>query len=498
MGCLLLPGAANLSRLPELDWTSPSRRAGPRGHGSEAEVDGATSRRLPIALSWTDAFAVDHEVNSQVLALDELSQFWTDWKDEPMDSWLNVVAAGLAVLGALIGLSQYFNFRSKRERHAEIGRAFADVVAGLGSASTIERLANAALLRRFWDRSSEYGKDLPYAEDAVKVAAAILKQEPTGPVQKLLADELRTAPSVAGRSYQRANLRDAYWGANLGLGETPVQLRRADFFRADLSLCSLKNAHLQDAQFREAHLVETILVGADCTGANFEFANLRGAKFKDATLSGARFKDASHVPPAILERLNDDGVYEVDAGRPPLADANTGEDFGIFISAPSVMSASDSVLLEQLVRLVSNAGALPRQFLREDYGQTPPLEEITRRVATSRGVLVFGPTQLKVSAGLMRGGTPEEQQVESLGLPTPWNQVEAGIAVGLGKPLLIVSNGATGGVFDLPEDPGGLNVLDLTKPGSLRQLDTTLTAWVNRLDEEPVRPTQEHLATAPV
>lgn len=412
-----------------------------------------------------------------------------------MDSWLNVVAAGLAVLGALIGLSQYFSFRSKRDRHAEIGRAFADVVAGLGSASTIERLANAALLRRFWDRSSEYGKDLPYAEDAVKVAAAILKQEPTGPVQKLLADELRTAPAVEGRSYQKANLRDAYWGASPGLG---VQLRGADFFRADLSLCSLKNAHLQGAQFREAHLVETVLTGADCTGANFEFANLRGAKFKDAKLSGARFKDASHVPPAILERVNDDGVYEADAGTSPLADAMSPEDFGVFISAPSVMSASDSLLLEQVVRVVSNAGALPRQFLREDYGQTPPLEEITRRVATSRGVLVFGPTQLEVSAGLMRGGTPEEHRVESLGLPTPWNQVEAGIAVGLGKPVLVVSNGATGGVFDLPEDPGGLNVLDLTQPGSLRQLDTTLAAWVNRLDEEPVRPTREHHATAPV
>lgn len=416
-----------------------------------------------------------------------------------MEGWLNVVAAGLAVLGAVIGLSQYFNFRSKRERDAEIGRAFADVVGGLASVGTIERLANAALLRRFWDRSSEYGRDLPYAEDAIKVAAAILKQEPTGPVQKLLADELRTAPAAEGRSYQRANLRDAYWGANPGSGDIPVQLKRADFFRADLSLCSLRNAQLQGAQFRQAHLVETILIGADCSGANFEFANLRGAKFKDAILSGARFKGASHVPPAILERLNDDGIYEPEADRPSLIDASTVEDFVVFISAPSLMSASDSVLFEQLVRVVSNAGALPRQFLREDYGQTPPLEEITRRVATSRGVLVFGPTQLKISAGLMREGTVEEQEVTSLGLPTPWNQVEAGIAVGLGKPVLVASNGATGGIFDLPEDPGELEVLDLTQPGNLRQLDTVLTAWVNRLADEPVTlPTPASLVARPV
>jgi len=405
-----------------------------------------------------------------------------------MDGWLNLAAAGLAVIGALLGLGQYYSFRTKRDRIAEVGRAFASVVAGLGSDSLVERLANAALLRRFWDPASEYGKRLPYAEDAVKVAAAGLKQEPTGPVQKLLADELRTAPRRTARSFQRANLRDVYWGADTNRGEKRVSLKKADFFRADLSQASLRNAVLTEAQFREAHLVGAKLIGANCSKTNFEYANLRGADFTDAKLRGARFMDASNVPLGIIEHLNDKGVFEGRATIAPPTPSVTSEGFDIFISAPSVMSTPDHMLLEQIIRIVTDAGASPRQFLREDYGQAPPLEEITRRVSTSRGVIVFGPPQLIVSSGFLRRGTPEEEEVIGvLGLPTPWNQVETGIAVGLTKPVLVIKNGAEGGVFDLSEDPGGLNILDLTVSGRLRYLDKTLTEWVGQLAQVPVR-----------
>lgn len=399
-----------------------------------------------------------------------------------MDSWLNVITAALGMLTALIILAQYFNFRTKRDRHAEIGRAFAGVVVGLASASTIERLANAALLRRFWDVSLASTRDLPYAEDAVKVAAAILKQEPTGPVQKLLADELRFAPKLKGRSYQKANLRGAYWGANPALAEEPIELNGVDFFRADLSLCSLRGAQLQGAQFREAHLAETTFVDSDCAGANFEFANLRGAKFGGAKLSGAKFGGASHVPQSIVERLNEDGVFVADMASSPLAVPAIVAEFGIFISAPSVTNESDRMVLERLVSAVSAAGAVPRQRLPEDYGQTPPLEEITRQIAASNGVLVFGPTHLVVTRGLLNGGSSGERQVCSVRLPTPWNQVEAGIAVGLGKPVLVVSGGATGGVFDLQEEPDALKHLDLTRVGVLRKLDVEVAEWVRDLD----------------
>ncbi len=92
-----------------------------------------------------------------------------------MDAWVNLAAAGLAVLTGLLGLTQYLNFKSKRQRQAEVGEAFARVVSGLAAGAEVERLSSAALLRRFFDAKSEFGQaGLPYAGDATKVIAAAM------------------------------------------------------------------------------------------------------------------------------------------------------------------------------------------------------------------------------------------------------------------------------------------------------------------------------------
>lgn len=396
-----------------------------------------------------------------------------------MDSWINLAAAVLAVAGALAGLAQYMSFRTKRDRHSDVGRAFARVVAGLAADNTIERLANAAQLRRFWDPDSEFGQDLPYGEDAVKVAVAILKEEPTGPVQKLLGDELRTAPTREWRSYQRANLRNVYWGARMD--ESPVILRKADFYRADLSEASLRRADLKGAQFREAHLVNATLLDSDCRGANFRFANLRGARFAGAFLEGAQFQDASHVPPEILTCLDERGTFRPGLIVPTGSHGASPDDFEVFVSAPSVMGPHDSLVMEQILRAVSATGARPRRFLRDEYGQAPPLEEISRRISTARCVVAFGPVQMRVSTGVWKYGTVEEEPLSSVDLPTPWNQIEVGIAVGLRKPVMLIRGGSIGGVFDIPQDPGAIDIIDITRPGRLRGLEEELTAWFESL-----------------
>jgi uncharacterized protein YjbI with pentapeptide repeats len=70
------------------------------------------------------------------------------------------------------------------------------------------------------------------------VIAAILRSEPTGIVQNLLADGLRyeRQPLFVRADFQGTNLRGAY----LGRGDVPVNVVGADFFRTDLSHASLK------------------------------------------------------------------------------------------------------------------------------------------------------------------------------------------------------------------------------------------------------------------
>src|SRR5580693_574448 len=71
--------------------------------------------------------------------------------------WISLGSAFIALLAAVLGLGQYLRFRTRREKQEAVGRAFSEVLRGLGSKSEVERLASAALTRRFFDRDSEFG-----------------------------------------------------------------------------------------------------------------------------------------------------------------------------------------------------------------------------------------------------------------------------------------------------------------------------------------------------
>ena len=272
-----------------------------------------------------------------------------------MEHWANFGTAVVALLAAVLGLGQYW--RSRREKQEVIGRAFAEVLRGLGSESPVERVASAALTRRFFDPKSEFGlRGLPYASHAVRVISAVLRSEPTGPTQKLLADGLREAPSLAYADLQRANLQNCYWGA--ARDAPPVDATGADFFGADLSAASLRRAILRRAKFRNAVLRDTVLEDADCTEAHFRGADLCDASFSGAELFGAKFEDSRHVPPIIDSRPDRRRLHKQRADSPTSRrPQNQPSATRVFISAPSSLTAADNSALQQVVLGVSQAGA---------------------------------------------------------------------------------------------------------------------------------------------
>ncbi len=184
---------------------------------------------------------------------------------------------------------------------------------------------------------------MPYAKEAVAVIAGLLRESKTGPVQKVLADGLRYAPSLSQVDLQSCNLTDAYLGRKQGEKKI-VCLTNADLFKADLTDASLKGVHAAPAVFREATLVRTVLTDADLTDANlfkadltdaslkgvhaaravfreatlvrtvltdadlkdadFRFAELDGANFDGAQLDGAQFSGALDIPAYVTGRLN--------------------------------------------------------------------------------------------------------------------------------------------------------------------------------------------------
>jgi hypothetical protein len=99
---------------------------------------------------------------------------------------------------------------------------------------------------------------------------------------------------------------------------------------------------------------------------------------------------------------------------------------------------------------------------RENYAPVP-WHQLRDAVGGADGVLILGFRQMSVETGWWRPGTGEE--VSAAGwYATPWNQLEAGLAILAGLPVLIAAEaGIVDGVFsrDLwTEDVYGLAIED--------------------------------------
>ena len=437
---------------------------------------------------------------------------------------VTALTATAGLIAAVLGIVKYFSYRTRRDRIAAVGTAFEAVVEALASDDDVKRMAAAIRLRRFFDPSGELATgglwprlrqlrareghwagqatnqdatagttegmpshrdrlwkltrdELPYAADALNVIVAILREQPPGNFQKLLADALTKAPKelLAGADIQKANLQNAWLGQ--------IDLPRADFYRADLSDASFKEATAQGVKFYEARPARTRFVeaklqdgnffgadlpraeftsavltrakfdqaratrvlfrGAQLQGATFTDADVREADFSGADLAGAtftgarlaraRFGGAQHVPDPIWRKLGDDGVYPDDANgaRKPRQ---------VFLSQPAVLTVEQQILVDRIAHLVEQGEVDVVRLRRQEYPASGSLGELRRLMSGCSGLVIVGVRQLTVADGTLRPGTPEEAQVRNVTLPTPWSQIEAGMAFALELPVLVVSD----------------------------------------------------------
>jgi hypothetical protein len=227
----------------------------------------------------------------------------------------DLVQGWIAVLGALgaavLGVFKYFNYRSKKDRLAEVGAAFGLTVEALASDNQTSRMAGAVLLRRFFDRHTEQGAvGRPYVKEAIEVMAGMLREEQPSHVQKVLADGLRYAHELQGADLQNCDLRNAYIGRKAG-DDSAVDLSKADLYGANCDRASFKETRARETVFMGAVLTKAVFIDADCTDADFRYAKMEGAKFGGAKIAGARFADAEGIPEDVAPLLNDQLV-----GRP--------------------------------------------------------------------------------------------------------------------------------------------------------------------------------------
>ena len=122
----------------------------------------------------------------------------------------------------------------------------------------------------------------------------------------------------------------------------------------------------------------------------------------------------------------------------------------VFVSTPTTLSESQAASRAFVERKLRKRGLAPRTLGDTDYPSKLPLGEIHAIGRHCSGGVILGFEQLRVMQGVSKPGTGKEFPVSGpVPLPTPWNQLEAGILFGLGLPLLIFcEDGVAGGIFD--------------------------------------------------
>jgi hypothetical protein len=122
----------------------------------------------------------------------------------------------------------------------------------------------------------------------------------------------------------------------------------------------------------------------------------------------------------------------------------------IFLSRPTTVTHEQSGFCSGLEDRLRDAGLEPQTVGVTLFGDEAPLLTVRRLMEVCHGAVVLGLAQLHVTTGVSKPGTPDEARVRSLRLPTPWNQLEAGIAFALDLPLLIVheTDVEPDGIFD--------------------------------------------------
>lgn len=120
----------------------------------------------------------------------------------------------------------------------------------------------------------------------------------------------------------------------------------------------------------------------------------------------------------------------------------------VFAGAPSVLSPAQADDLDRWLVALTGTGIDVRRLQRDRYA--PDVwDQLGRCLEGVAAVVVFGLRQLAVQSGVWRPGTAEQKDVGLTGWATPWVQLEAGMAIARGLPLLVVAEpGVREGIFD--------------------------------------------------
>jgi hypothetical protein len=338
------------------------------------------------------------------------------------------------------------------------------------------------MLRRFLNTKT--GDDFPYLrEETIKVISSNLKVLSTGVFQKTLADGLAYAKDLSEVDLQRTNLQDAYLGRK---DNERIIMNKADLFLSDLSYALLQ--HIDgNVIFYRAILFCTKIKDCNLTGANFCEADLTNARFDNVILKDADFRGAINIPEAIAEKLkpvtDKDGKFHMSyPDSVPVTAKRTSLEKTIFFSMPSFMSKQDELITKDYKTHLEKLGYNVLYYVRDDYPSFGQLGKIREKIRYSSAMVVFGFKQMQIHDATYRPFTFNEKR-SNFWLATPWNEIEVGMGLMKGLPILLVKDPEINtGIFDSKLSECFVSTITTTFDSRDLSQNHAIVDWLSKID----------------
>jgi len=356
---------------------------------------------------------------------------------------LNTIAIVAIVSAIIYGALKFIRdvYRSKERERNNYKRSFEELVSQLNSENTSAQLSASILLRRYFkDTSGDDKKEL--RKEAIDVISSLLRILPTGVLQKTLADGLGFATDLSGCDLQKTNLQDVL----LDNKKQEIQMNNTDLFLSDLSFANIEGIKGHGIIFYDAILFYARIKNCDFTNGNFRGADLNGIEFKNCILKGADFTKARNRPSFIEKNLDKNGLFILNGMINAKHDTR---DKTIFFSMPGLLNKEDEVITKNYKEFLEKNGYEVIYYKRDDYPRFGQLNRVKEAINHSSGMIAFGFKQIEISNGKYRPGTNDETEWNGRWLSTPWNEIEVGIGLDVGMPILLVHDPIiSDGVFD--------------------------------------------------
>ena len=356
-----------------------------------------------------------------------------------------VIIAALATL--VVSIVKLIDYIAK-ERHSltdNMHNNFNATLNGLKSESITERITSAILLRRYINDLNFRRKATPYKKDALNVISSLLRITPCGEFQKTLSDSLSFTRDIRYQDFQYTNLQNAIIKLS---NNKCIDISNADFFMADLSYASLNNAVCKNAIFNCCNMRKTTFRNCNLSQCDFRGANLEGVRFLEkTTLQNAKFSGAMNIPADMYAHLDENGVYC--ENTPEKRYTGTTNQKSVFISSIGNLSPKQTEYINALKSYLKEIGIDSLYLSQDEYRNSGQISAIQSKIAKANGVIIVGLKNLLVKEGEYRPSSSDRRSISNIWLPTSWNNIEAGIASALGKPILVVhQTELTDGIFD--------------------------------------------------